>query len=152
MQDGCKVYMDSYMASNGSWFMVTWTNFKNHLLEVGQTQNRETMPLQTLTTVDLPCVRTRMNRIHWNSILVEVTVTYDFTLRLGPVTTLHDFGKCFRTAFGHFLLGSHNFMGMALGTCMRWPLASDKHKQVWNHRIQKMFLNLPVMKFEILQL
>jgi len=35
MQDGCKVYMDSYMASNGSCFMVTWTNFKNHLLEVG---------------------------------------------------------------------------------------------------------------------
>ena len=24
----CKVYMDSYMASNGSWFMVTWTIFQ----------------------------------------------------------------------------------------------------------------------------
>jgi hypothetical protein len=53
MQDGCKVYMDSYMASNGSCFMVTWTIFKNHLLEVGLTQNRETMKLRTLTTVDL---------------------------------------------------------------------------------------------------
>jgi hypothetical protein len=53
MQDGCKVYMDSYMASNGSCFMVTWTLFKNHLLEVGLTQNRETMALQTLTTVGL---------------------------------------------------------------------------------------------------
>ena len=52
-QDGCKVYMDSYMASNGSCFMVTWTIFKNYLLEVGLTQNRETMDLQTLTTVDL---------------------------------------------------------------------------------------------------
>jgi len=81
-----------------------------------------------------------MNRIHWNSTLVEGTITYDFTLHLGPVTTLHDFGKCLRTAFGHFLLGSHNFMGTALGTCMRWPLASsDKHKQVWNHRIRKCF-------------
>ena len=39
MQDGCKVYMNSYMASNGSCFMVTWTNFKNHFLEVGLTQN-----------------------------------------------------------------------------------------------------------------
>jgi hypothetical protein len=39
MQDGCKVYMDLYMASNGSCFMVTWTSFKNHLLEVGPTQN-----------------------------------------------------------------------------------------------------------------
>ena len=41
MQDGCKVYMDSYMASNGSCFMVTWIIFKNHLLEVGLTQNRD---------------------------------------------------------------------------------------------------------------
>ena len=45
--------MDSYMASNGSCFMVTWIIFKNHLLEVGLTQNQETMALQTLTTVDL---------------------------------------------------------------------------------------------------
>jgi hypothetical protein len=28
MQDGCKVDMDSYMASNGSCFMVTWTIFQ----------------------------------------------------------------------------------------------------------------------------
>ena len=35
MQDGYKVYMGSYMASNGSCFTVTWTIFKNHLLEVG---------------------------------------------------------------------------------------------------------------------
>jgi hypothetical protein len=53
MQDGWKVYKDSYMASNGPYFMVTWTIFKNHLLEVGLTQNQETMALQNLTTVDL---------------------------------------------------------------------------------------------------
>ena len=51
MQDGCKVYVDSYMASNGSCFMVTLTIFKNHL-RLAQ-QNRETMALQTLTTIDL---------------------------------------------------------------------------------------------------
>jgi hypothetical protein len=45
--------MDSYLASNGSCFMVTWTIFKNYLLEVGLTQNWETMALQMLTTVDL---------------------------------------------------------------------------------------------------
>jgi hypothetical protein len=45
MQDGCKVYMDSYMTLNGSRFMVTWTVFKNHLLEVGLTQNREIVAL-----------------------------------------------------------------------------------------------------------
>jgi hypothetical protein len=53
MQDGCKVYMDSYMASNGTCFMVTWTTFKDHLLEVALTQNRESMTLWTLTTIAL---------------------------------------------------------------------------------------------------
>jgi hypothetical protein len=53
MQDACKVYMDSYMASNGSCFTTTWIIFKNHLLEVGLTQNQETMTLRTLTTVGL---------------------------------------------------------------------------------------------------
>ena len=53
MQDGCKVYTDSYMASNGLCFMVTWISFQNHLLKVGLTQNRETMALQTLTAFGL---------------------------------------------------------------------------------------------------
>ena len=53
MQDGCKVYMDFYMASNGSCFMVTLIILKNHLLEVGLTQKQETMTLQHLTIVDL---------------------------------------------------------------------------------------------------
>jgi hypothetical protein len=53
MQVGCKVHMDSYMASNGLCFMVTWIIFKNHLLEVGITQNQETMALWMLTTIDL---------------------------------------------------------------------------------------------------
>jgi hypothetical protein len=51
MQDGCEVYMDSYMASNGSHFVVTRIIFQNHLLEVDLTQNHETMPLRTLTSV-----------------------------------------------------------------------------------------------------
>ena len=38
MQDACKVYMDSCMASNGSCFMVTLTIFKIYLLEVGLTR------------------------------------------------------------------------------------------------------------------
>ena len=44
--------MDSYTASNGSRFMVTWTIFKNHL-EVDLTQNQETVALRTLPTVGL---------------------------------------------------------------------------------------------------
>jgi hypothetical protein len=53
MQDGCQVYMDSHMASNGSSYMVTWIVFKNHLSVAGLTQNRETAALQTLAVVDL---------------------------------------------------------------------------------------------------
>jgi hypothetical protein len=47
------IWIDSYMTSNGPCFMVTWIIFKNHLLEVGQTQNWETMAFGTHTTVDL---------------------------------------------------------------------------------------------------
>ena len=53
MQDECKVYMDSYMASNGLCFIITWISFLNHLLEVRLIQNWETMALQTFTTVGL---------------------------------------------------------------------------------------------------
>jgi hypothetical protein len=54
MHDGCKVYMDFYMALNGSCFVITWNIFKNRLLNVGLTQNRwETKSLRTLTTVGL---------------------------------------------------------------------------------------------------
>jgi hypothetical protein len=53
MQDGCKLYMDSYVASNGSCVMVTWTKFKNPRLDAGLTQNHETMAFRTLTTANL---------------------------------------------------------------------------------------------------
>jgi hypothetical protein len=53
MQDGCKVYVDSHMNSNGSCVMVTWVIFKNHLLEVGLTQNRKTITHLMLTTAGL---------------------------------------------------------------------------------------------------
>ena len=52
MQDGCKVYMESYMALNASCFMVTWIILKNHLLKVGLIQNQEAMGLQMLTIND----------------------------------------------------------------------------------------------------
>ena len=38
MQDGCKVYVESYVASTGSCVMVTWNIFINNLSEVGLTQ------------------------------------------------------------------------------------------------------------------
>jgi hypothetical protein len=74
MQDGRKVYMDTCMTSNGLCFMVTCTIYKNHLLEVGLTQNRETMVLRNPTTVDLlhfifnKCEDPAWIELHWNSI------------------------------------------------------------------------------------
>ena len=72
------------MSLSGSSFMATWIISKKHLLEVGLTQNRETITLQTLTTVVLLCVRIRMNRYSLKQHLIEGTWShiYDFTLRL----------------------------------------------------------------------
>ena len=85
MQDGCKVYMDLYMTSNGSYFMVTWTISKDHLLEVGLTQNWETMALQTLTPVDLFYFIMCMDPHELKFVEIafgESPVTCDFTLHL----------------------------------------------------------------------
>jgi hypothetical protein len=61
-------------------------------------------------------------KIHWNSIWVEGMFIYGFTLHL----RVHDhttwFWRCRGTAFGHFLLGSHNFMVTTLGSCVKWLL------------------------------
>ena len=43
------------LSSNWSCFMVTWTTFKNRVLEVSLPQNQETMALRMLTTIDLFC-------------------------------------------------------------------------------------------------
>ena len=121
----CKGHMASYIASNGLCFMVTWTIFKNHLLEVGLTQNREIMVFWTLTTIDLfyfmMCEDTH-EEIHWNSIWLRTRSHMTSQYAWGSVTPLHTwFWRCVGTAFGHFLLGSDNFMVTALGSCMKWP-------------------------------
>jgi hypothetical protein len=126
MQDGCKVYMASYMASNGSCFMVTWTIFKNHLLEVWLTQNRETMH-------GTPNAHNRWfipfyhawglawREIHSISIWLRARshMTSHYTWR--SVTTLHNCGGVLGRPLDTFLLGSHNNMVTALGLCGKWP-------------------------------
>jgi hypothetical protein len=91
-----KVHRGSYVASNGLCFMITWPIFKNHHLEVGLTQNQETMALWTLPTVDLfyfchmwepAWIETHSNSI-WLKAWLQVTSHYTW----GSVTTLHDFG------------------------------------------------------------
>ena len=96
MQDGCKVYMDSYMSSSWSCFMIIWTNFKNNLLEVGLTQTQETLTLQNFTTIGLfyfiMCKDPTWILIHWNNIWLRARshMTTHYTWR--PLTTLHGFG------------------------------------------------------------
>jgi hypothetical protein len=60
--------------------------------------------------------------------LVEGPITYGFTLHLRIRDHTTWFWRCVGTAFGHFLLGSHNFMVMA---CV-WggPMSSPKHQEL----------------------
>ena len=53
MQDGCNVYMAFPRGIEWIMFHGHLDCFENHLLEVGLTQNWETMALRMLTTVDL---------------------------------------------------------------------------------------------------
>jgi hypothetical protein len=59
--------------------------------------------------------------IHRNSIWLRACSHMASHYTQGSVTTLHDFGGCLGAAFGYFLLGSHNFMVTALGSCVTWP-------------------------------
>ena len=53
----CKMDVKSTWISTWHWMdhvsWCTWIRFKNHELELGLTQNRETLALQTLRTADL---------------------------------------------------------------------------------------------------
>ena len=40
----------------------------------------------------------------------------------GSVTTLHDFGGVLGWTLDTFFFSSHNFIVMALGSCVKWPL------------------------------
>ena len=122
MQDGSKVYVDSYVASNGSCVHGHLDYFPKQPLGGRPNTNRETMALQALTALVLFYFIMMWGpawiEIHWNSIWLRVRSHMAWHYTWGSVTTLHDFGG----AFGHFLLGSHNFMAAALGSCVKWPL------------------------------
>ena len=70
-----------------------------HLLEVGLTQNQETMAFRMLTTVELfyfiMCKNHAWIELHWNSIWLRTQshITSHYTWKL--MTTEHDFGSVF---------------------------------------------------------
>ena len=126
MQDGCRVYMDSYMAFNGSCFMVTWDYFQKPPL--GGWPNTRLGDHGTMNAHNhwflLPYHVWGLTRIeiHWNTIWLRVRshVTSHYTR--GSMTW---FRRCLGRAFGNFLLGSHNFMVTALDSCSKWPLLGN---------------------------
>ena len=71
------------------------------------------------------------------------------------MTTLHGFGGVLRTAFGHFLLGSHNFVVMALGSCVKWPsLIGDifGHNRLKNPSVYKSnHLHVDILQFSFIK-
>ena len=95
MQDGCKVHVDSYMASNGSCFMVTWTIQKSPL---GGRSNTKLGDHGTLNTHHRCFILfyhvwgPAWKLIHWSSIWLRARSHMTSHYTWGFVTTLHDFG------------------------------------------------------------
>ena len=125
MQDGCKVYMDSYMASNGPRFMVTWTILKTLVLGV-RPHTKPGKPWHSecscpLIYSILSCATTRMNRNSSKQQLVEGPSTYDFTLHLRVRDHTPWFWRCVgTTAFGHFLFRALTISWSWLLACEVW--------------------------------
>ena len=117
MQDGYKVYMDSYMAWNGSCFMVTWTISENQLLEVGLTHG-ETMALLNITLVPT------WIEIHGISIWLRARPHLTSHYTWGHVTTLHDFGsvlgQLLDTSFGLSQFHDHGSW-LVCEVTLNWP-------------------------------
>ena len=99
---------------------------QNHLLEVGLTQNQKTVALQTFPTIDL--FSFIMGRGPTWMKFIDIAFGWGpghiwlHTTSEGPWphhTTW--FWRCLGTAFGHFILGAHNFMVMAFGSCVSDP-------------------------------
>ncbi len=126
MQDGCKVYMDFYMASNGLCFMVTWIiSQKPPLASKPNTKpgdhgtpNAHNFSFILFYHVWGPA----WIEIYWNSIWLRARSHMTSHYTWGSVTTLHDFGGVLGRPLDTFFLGSHNFMVTALDLCVttRW--------------------------------
>ena len=104
MQDGCKVYMDSYMASNGSCFMVTWTILNKTSLE-GRPNTKlgdhGTLNDHSRWFIHFYHVWGWIES-HWNSIWLRHPVTYDFTLHFNICDHATWFWRCLGTPLDTF--------------------------------------------------
>ena len=79
--------------------------------------------------------------IHWNSSWLRAQSHMISHYTWGSVTTLDDFGGVLGRALEHFLLGSHNFMVTALGSCVvpkvfeRFPMYIPKNPKYFKEVI-----------------
>jgi hypothetical protein len=88
-------------------------HFKDYLLKVGLTQNRETMTFWNLTTIAFfLCEHPTWIAIHWHNIWLNVWSHGTSHYNWGLVTTLHDFGSFLRwsmnTSFGLSQIHGHS--------------------------------------------
>ena len=96
MQDGCIVYMDSYMALNGSCSTVTWTNLGKPLL-VGTHDTKPgdhgTVYVHSRWFILFYHVwRSTWIYIHWNNVWLRARSRMTIHYTWGSVAPLHDFG------------------------------------------------------------
>ena len=99
-------------------------HLENHFSETGLTQNRKTIALRTLTTVDLfyYIMCENMHTLTFTEIAFRWEPGHIWnhpTLEGSWPPYMNEFGGVLGTAFGHFLLGSHDFMVTTLLARMR---------------------------------
>ena len=137
MQDGCKVYIDSYMVLNGSCFMVNWTIFWNHFLEVGLTQNQESMALRTSTT-DIYFILTCVREDPHEQIFIEIAFGWGpghiwLHTTLGvSVTQKHDFGGALGQPLDTFVWALTISWSWLLARVWHGPELLHDHMIQWN--------------------
>jgi hypothetical protein len=103
MQDGCEVYMDSYMASNGSCFMIIWIIFKTPPFGGWLTTN--------LGDHGIPNARDRWFILFyhvWGSARIEIHLNSIWLRAWSDMTSHHSWG---------FTITHHDFGGV-----LGWPL------------------------------
>ena len=143
MQEWCKVYMFSYMASkHQSCFMVIWTIFKSHLS--GSRSNTKPGDHGTPNAHNRWFILVydvwglALVELHWNNIRLRVWSHMNSHYTCKSVTTLHDFGGVLgrppldTSSFGLSQFHRHGswlVCEVALGKLLVWTLIFDLY--IW---------------------
>ena len=126
MQDGCNVYMDSHMASNGSCFVVTWTIFKSIFWRGGRLNTKQG-DHGTPNTHNCWFILIHHGwglawiEIYWDSIWLRARSHMTSHYTWGFVTILHDFGGVLGRPLDTFFWALTISWSWLLGSCVKWP-------------------------------